>query len=79
MKVTVHLHSSLQVQTDEGPKRVLDLEMEEGAVLKDIITTLALEIDPGQLLLGINGEIARLEDPLRDGDHVHLMLPISGG
>jgi len=53
--------------------------MEEGALLLDIITTLSLEIDPGHLLLGINGEIARLEDLLQDGDHVHLMLPISGG
>jgi molybdopterin converting factor small subunit len=57
----------------------MELNMDEGAVLEDIIKRLALEVDPGRLLLGINGEIARLGDPLHDGDHVHLMLPISGG
>ena len=79
MKVIAHLHSSLQVQTPDGPKRKLEVELDDGAVLEDLITALEIKIDPERLLLGINGEIAKLEDPLRAGDHVHLMLPISGG
>ena len=79
MKVTVHLHSSLQVQTPDGPRRKVDIDLDENAAMEDLISSLKLKIGPERLLLGINGEIAKLTDMLHDGDHVHLMLPISGG
>lgn len=79
MKVTVHLHSSLQIETPDGPQRRLEVELEKGATVMDLINHLKLTVDPGRLLLGINGEVARLGDQIADGDFVHLMLPVSGG
>lgn len=79
MKVSVHLHSTLMVETPEGPRRRLEVDLQGGSTIMDLIRFLDLEIAPDSLLLGINGEVARLDDQIHAGDHVHLMLPISGG
>ncbi len=79
MKVTVHLHSTLQIETPAGPKRRVVVDLEPGATIQSLIGHLKIQTDPARLLLGLNGEVAGLTELLQDGDHVHLMLPASGG
>jgi sulfur carrier protein ThiS len=77
--VTVHLGTILQKKTPEGVKRRLEVALEEDSSLLDLIEYLDLELDPGQLLLAVNGRGAELTHILADQDRVHLMMPISGG
>jgi len=79
MRITVHLHSILQRKTPEGMLRRLEVEMPEGSTILDLIKQVEIEIDPEYLLLALNGRVARLELVMKDGDKVHLMMPISGG
>jgi sulfur carrier protein ThiS len=79
MRIVVHLHSILQRKTPEGLQRKLEVEMPEGSTILNLIEHLEVEIDPGYLLLALNGRVARLEQVMDDGDKVHLMMPISGG
>lgn len=79
MTITVHLHSKLMVETAEGLARRLDVVLVEGSTVTELIAQLKISIEPEMLLIGINGNVAKLEDKLHEGDHVHLMLPVSGG
>lgn len=79
MRITVHLHSKLMVETPEGKKRRLEVELEKNSSVTDLISFLELSIEPRLLLVGINDEPAGLDSKLQDGDRVHLILPVSGG
>lgn len=79
MIVTVLLHTILQIQTPEGPKRRLEVDIPSDSTVLDLIEHLEIEIDPEDLLLAVNGRIAHLDQQLEESDKVHLMLPISGG
>lgn len=71
----------------------LNLEMPEGATLRDVLRELAhrsREFDAfagakkdewlwGQLLVHVKGEMVRLGDRLNDGDLLELLPPIAGG
>lgn len=71
----------------------LDLDVPDGARLRDVLRLLAQrsrEFEPlagaggdewlwGQLLVHVRGEMVRLDDPLRDGDCLELLPPIAGG
>jgi sulfur carrier protein ThiS len=79
MKIVVHLHSILQRKTPQGLQRKLEVELPEGSTIQDLVDHLEVEVAPEHLSLAVNGRVARLEQVLRDGDKVHLMVPISGG
>lgn len=79
MRIVVHLHSILQRKTPEGLQRKLEADMPEGSTILDLIGHLDVEVDPEHLSLALNGRVARLEQVMKDGDKVHLMVPISGG
>ncbi len=79
MIVTVHLHTTLQQQTPDGPRRQVELNLPDGLALVDLIQRLDIEIDPDETLLIINGRMAELSQPVSDGDQVHLIPAISGG
>jgi sulfur carrier protein ThiS len=79
MKIVVHLHSILQRKTPQGLQRKLEVELPEGSTIQDLVEHLEVEVAPEHLSLALNGRVARLEQALRDGDKVHLMVPISGG
>lgn len=79
MQITVHLHSKLIVETPEGKKRRLEIEIAENSRVKDLVSLLELTIEPRLLLVGINDQPAGIESRLEDGDRVHLILPVSGG
>ena len=52
----------------------------DGATVRELMA--ALGIDPGgdpPLTIAVNGELGKLESPLRDGDKVMLVTPMEGG
>jgi molybdopterin converting factor small subunit len=71
----------------------LDLNMPDGATLRDVLRELAnrsQELAPlaeakkdewlwGQLLVHVRGEMVHLKDQLHDGDRLELLPPIAGG
>ncbi len=71
----------------------LELEMPEGATLRDVLRELARRSGEfaayagarkdewlwGQLLVHVRGEMVRLDDVLAEGDKLELLPPISGG
>lgn len=77
--VTVHLHTVLQDRVPDGPLRQIELEVQRGCTLGDIIRMLNIEIDPADTLLVINNRTAGLDQLVADGDQVHLIPALSGG
>jgi sulfur carrier protein ThiS len=77
--VTVFLGTILQKKTPQGNQRKLEITLEEGKTILDLIQHLEIEIDPDYLLLALNGRAAKLDQVIKDKDRIHLMLPISGG
>jgi molybdopterin converting factor small subunit len=73
--------------------RDLDIEVPDGATLRDVLRLLArrsAEFEPlaaarkdewlwGQLLVHVKGEMVRLDDRLNEGDKLELLPPIAGG
>ena len=71
----------------------MELEVEDGATLRDVLRLLArrsAEFQPladarkdewlwGQMLVHVRGEMVRLHDRLNDGDYLELLPPIAGG
>lgn len=49
------------------------------AAVKEASPGLSAFIDSGRMLVAVNGELARPDDPVRDGDELALMPPFSGG
>lgn len=79
MRVTVHLHTILQCQTQDGMISQLEADLAPGSTLAMLLQHLEVELDPEHLLLAINGRVADLDRVLQDGDQVNLMPAISGG
>lgn len=79
MKVSVHLHTTLQKVSPTGPVRELEVELAEGATLNDLIALLKLEINDEHTLCVVQGQIAERTQILSDKDIVHFIPAISGG
>ncbi|MGW8250699.1 MAG: MoaD/ThiS family protein [Anaerolineales bacterium] len=77
--ITVHLHTILQRQTEQGMVSRMQVELPAGSRLVDLLQLLAIEMLPEHLLLVVNGRVAELEQFLQDDDQVNLMPAISGG
>ena len=78
MIITVRLHTILQRKVPGG-KRRMEIQIEKGSTLLDLVCQLGLQIDPGLLLYAVNGRVAEIDHELQDGDVVNLMVAISGG
>ncbi len=79
IRVSVHLHTILQKQTERGLVDRLQVDLPDGSRVADLLAKLEIEIQPDALLLAVNGRVAELERLLDDGDEVNLMPAISGG
>ena len=79
MKVTVHLHTTLQRQTPEGLIRRLEVELPGGSRVADLLADLEITLSMDALLLAVNARVAEPEQILQDGDQVNIMPAISGG
>jgi MoaE-MoaD fusion protein len=76
MRIRVRLFAGLRERAQAGERHV---ELPEGAVLADVWPALELGDEPPGLLYAVNKEYADRERPLRDGDEVALIPPVSGG
>jgi molybdopterin converting factor small subunit len=47
--------------------------------VSDLLDELAVSLAPSAMLFLVNGRVAALDQPLSDGDEVHLIPAISGG
>jgi len=77
--ITVHLHTTLQRRTPAGLQRRLEVTLPPSSCLADVLDQLAIPLDQESILLVINGCLAGADQPLADGDEVHLIPALSGG
>lgn len=80
MRVGVRLFASYREAAGRGH---LDLDLPEGSRVRDVVARIALEhpLVGGQreIVCARNHEYVDLDAPLRDGDEVALIPPVSGG
>jgi molybdopterin converting factor subunit 1 len=74
MVVTVRLFAGLRERA--GRDRV-DVELPDGALVSDLLE--AMEVAPRSCVVAINREYAAESEPVREGDEVALVPPVSGG
>ena len=79
MRVTVHLHSILQLQTPEGMVNRLEVDLAPGSTMESLLHQLQIKLSPDHMLLARNGRVVDLGQTLQDGDQVNLMPAMSGG
>src|ERR687898_2096883 len=80
MKVSVRLFAGLRERA--GGQHV-EVELPEGAVVADLLTAMGQtpvgELHPGECVVAINREYAGADEPVRAGDEIALVPPVSGG
>lgn len=79
MKVTVLLHSILQIETPEGMINRLEVDLPPGSTIESLLFKLQIKLSPEHLLLARNGRVVDVDQPLQEGDLVNLMPAMSGG
>ena len=79
MRVTVLLHSILQIETPEGIINHLEVDMPPGSTIESLLHQLQIKLSPEHLLLARNGRVVDVDQPLQEGDLVNLMPAMSGG
>ncbi|MFA5028980.1 MAG: MoaD/ThiS family protein [Candidatus Methylomirabilota bacterium] len=79
MRVTVHLHTTLQRQTPQGMLRRLEVDLPAAGTLGDLLRHLEIAPVGDAILLVVNGKQAEAARPLADGDEIHLIPALSGG
>lgn len=80
MKVSVRLFAGLRERA--GGQHV-EIELPDGAVVEDLLAAMAQtpvgELHPGECVVAINRESAGAREPVRPGDEIALVPPVSGG
>jgi MoaE-MoaD fusion protein len=80
MKVSVRLFAGLRERA--GAQHV-EVEIPEGAVVGDLLAAMGQtpvgELHPGECVVAINREYAGAGEPVRTGDEIALVPPVSGG
>jgi molybdopterin converting factor subunit 1 len=80
MKVSVRLFAGLRERA--GGQHV-EVELPEGAVVEDLLAAMGStpvgRLEPGQCVVAINREYAPRTEPIREGDEIALIPPVSGG
>ena len=79
MLVEVHLHAELgRLAPDQ--RGVLTLDLPDGAHVADLLERLSLAAGTSRrVIVGLNGEAARLDQELVDGARIDLLTPMAGG
>jgi sulfur carrier protein ThiS len=77
MRIEVHLHAEL-ARLAPDKRGVLTLDVPEGAHVADLLEQLSLGTQP-RIIIGLNGEVARLDQELLDGARIDLLTPMAGG
>jgi MoaE-MoaD fusion protein len=80
MKVSVRLFAGLRERA--GGQHV-EVDLPDGAVVEDLLAAMGSTpvgpLAPGQCVVAINREYAPRDEPIREGDEVALIPPVSGG
>jgi MoaE-MoaD fusion protein len=76
VRVTVRLFAALRERAGTGKR---EIEVPQGAVVGDVFAALGIGAEPAGLNYALNQEYAERSAPLRDGDEVALITPVSGG
>lgn len=79
LNLTVHLHTVLQKQTEDGLVDTIHLSLPSGSTMQNLLDFLHIDFPPDALLLAVNGRVANLKTQLKDGDQINLMPALSGG
>ena len=79
MKVEVHLHATLRIESAEGRGQVILIELSDASTLDELWQILSIDLDPAHLLFVRNGKTADLDQKLVDGDVINIMTGLSGG
>jgi sulfur carrier protein ThiS len=79
MIVHVRLHTTLRKETPQGIVDRLDLELEPGTTLADLLVRLEIRPRGGSVLMAVNERLVKADHVLRDGDQVRLVPSVSGG
>jgi sulfur carrier protein ThiS len=77
VQVEVHLHAEL-VRLAPDSRGLLIVDVPEGARVADLLEQLALG-KQRRIIVGLNGESARLDQELTAGARIDLLTPIAGG
>lgn len=77
--VQVYLHSTLIRYSPDGKTRKLQVAIDPGSTLEDLMEKLGIDQSEHQLLFAVNGKVVEEFHRLEENDSVHLMMPISGG
>jgi molybdopterin synthase catalytic subunit len=80
MKVSVRLFAGLR---ERAGAQHIEVELPDGAVVEDLLSAMASTpvgaLRPGQCVVAVNREYASAGEPIRAGDEVALIPPVSGG
>jgi MoaE-MoaD fusion protein len=76
MQITVRLFAAVRERAGASRR---DLDLADGALVGDVWPALALGDEPPGMAYARNREYADRAEPLRDGDEVAVIPPVSGG
>lgn len=78
IKVTVTLFADLRRHLPRGAEGPQRYEIPAGATVADLLAAIGIPAD-AEITIGVDGELAHREVPLRDGADVMLLSPMEGG
>jgi sulfur carrier protein ThiS len=79
IRVEVRLHAGLlRFAPDQSSCGIYQREFADGALLKDLLASFGFPVDR-RIIIGVDGQSASADDPLRDGSRIDLVPPIAGG
>ena len=61
MKIEVHLHTTLRLQTPDGTLDKFTIDLPGGSSIQDVLEYLSIGINPDSLLLVLNGRNATVD------------------
>jgi sulfur carrier protein ThiS len=79
MKVKVKLYGTLSLNVPEyKPSQGIDIEMPDGATVKDLLTHLEILETRGATVIA-NGRVLKADDEMQDGSSLDVFQSIQGG
>ncbi len=79
IRVRVKLFATLRrFFPDYDPDKGIDVTLEEGSTIEDLIQALGLPATEARVIL-VGGISKKLSDRVKDGDQVNIFTPLGGG
>jgi molybdopterin converting factor small subunit len=79
MKIRVRLLGLLSKEVSSyDTARGLEIDVPQGATYGDIITTLSLPPEKAGMF-SVRGILKKRDEPMVEGDEVHIFMPLAGG